>query len=59
MKLVLFDIDGTIMEWTKVHKDSFSEAFKVVYGVAADIGIINGAGMTEQQIITEVLRKKG
>ena len=59
MKLALFDIDGTIMEWTHVHKDSFSVAFKKVHGIEADISIITGAGMTEQQIITEVLRKKG
>ncbi len=59
MKLVLFDIDGTIMEWTKVHHDSFSEAFKKVYGVETDTGIIKSAGMTEQQIIIEVLEKNG
>ena len=59
MKLALFDIDGTIMEWTHVHKHSFSVAFKKVHGIEADISIITGAGMTEQQIITEVLRKKG
>jgi phosphoglycolate phosphatase-like HAD superfamily hydrolase len=59
MKLVLFDIDGTLMEWTRVHHDSFSEAFKKTYGIDTDISIITGAGMTEQQIITEVLRKNG
>lgn len=59
MKLALFDIDGTIMEWTPVHKDSFSEAFKKVFGIDTDITIITSPGMTEQQIITEVLKKKG
>lgn len=59
MKLVLFDIDGTIMAWTKVHHDSFSEAFKKVYGVDTNTSIVTGAGMTEQQLITEVLEKNG
>lgn len=48
MKLVLFDIDGTIMEWTRVHKDLFSEAFRKVYGIDVDISIITSPGMTEQ-----------
>ena len=59
MKLVLFDIDGTLMEWTPAHKDSYSKAFEKVYGIEADISIINGAGMTDQQIITDVLKLKG
>lgn len=59
MKLVLFDIDGTIMEWTRTHKDSFSEAFRKVYGVETNIDIITSPGMTDQQIIIEVLRKNG
>lgn len=58
-KLVLFDIDGTIMDFPQEHKDSFAEAFRKVYGVDTDISIIQPMGMTEQQIITEVLRKKG
>ena len=59
MKLVLFDIDGTLLVWGRAHRDSFSEAFRVVYGVEADVSIIAPAGMTDQQIITEVLCKKG
>ena len=59
MKLVLFDIDGTLAASGHAHKDSFSEAFKKVYGVATDISIIKSAGMTDQQIITEVLKKEG
>jgi len=59
MKLVLFDIDGTIMDFPQEHKDAFAEAFRKVYGIDTDINIINPMGMTEQQIIIEVLRKKG
>lgn len=58
-KLILFDIDGTVMDFPQEHKDSFSEAFRKVYGIDTDITIIQPMGMTEQQIITEVLRKKG
>lgn len=59
MKLVLFDIDGTIMDFPQEHKDAFSAAFREVYGINTNISIIQPMGMTEQQIITEVLRKKG
>lgn len=58
-KLVLFDIDGTLMNFPQEHRDSFAEAFRKVYGIDTDISIIQPMGMTEQQIITEVLRKKG
>jgi len=58
-KLVLFDIDGTLMDFPKEHKNAFSEAFREVYGIDADLSIIQPMGMTEQQINTEVLRKKG
>ncbi|MDP3882810.1 MAG: HAD family hydrolase [Candidatus Staskawiczbacteria bacterium] len=59
MKLALFDIDGTLMDFPQQHKDSFAVAFRKVYGIDTDISIIQPMGMTEQQIITEVLQKKG
>jgi len=58
-KLVLFDIDKTLISGNRSHIAAFSEAFKRVYGVDADITIINHHGMTDQQIIIEVLKKKG
>ena len=58
-KLVLFDIDGTLISVCNAHLKSFSEAFKKVYGIDADIEVINYHGMTEQQIIIGVLEKKG
>jgi len=58
--LALFDIDGTLIKGdTKPHSESYSEAFRKVYGVDASTDIINPCGMTDQQIIIEVLRKKG
>lgn len=58
-KLVLFDIDRTLILSSEAHHKAFSEGFKKVYGVDTDIEIINHHGMTEQQVIIEVLKKNG
>ncbi len=58
-KLVLFDIDKTLLSCPKRHTSAFSEAFKKVYGVDTGIDIINYQGMTDKQIIMEVLKKNG
>ena len=57
-KLVLFDIDRTLVTGSKVHHKAFSEGFKKVYGIDTTIDIINHHGMSEQQVIIEVLKKK-
>ncbi len=57
--LILFDIDKTLIKSSTGHRASFAAAFKKVYGVATNIGIINPSGMTDQQIIIEVLKKNG
>ncbi len=46
-KLILFDIDKTLIKSSSGHKVAFSEAFKKVYGIDTNIGIINHHGMTE------------
>ena len=58
-KLILFDIDKTLVPSSRAHHKAFSEAFKKVYGIDASIKIINHHGMTDQQIIIEVLKKNG
>lgn len=58
-KLALFDIDGTLTKGFQGHARAFSEAFKKVYGIDTAINVINVQGMTDQQIIIEVLKKKG
>lgn len=58
-KLVLFDIDNTLIDKSQCHHDAFSNAFKEVYGVNTTIGHINYHGMTDPQIIIEVLRGEG
>ncbi len=60
MKLILFDIDKTLIQGSKMKDETaFPEAFRIVYGINAGINIINPHGMTDQQIIIEVLKKKG
>jgi len=58
MKLVLFDIDGTIMDWPQEHKDSYGVAIKKVFGLN-DFKMVGGMGWTEQQIIIESLKAAG
>jgi len=59
-KLVLFDIDGTLLEsGNTLHRLAFSNAFKRVFNVDASIDIIKHTGKTDRQIIIEILKKKG
>ena len=58
-RLVLFDIDGTLVKGFKGHGRAFSEGFKKVYGVDATVDTIGVQGMTEQQVIIEVLKQHG
>ena len=58
-KLVLFDIDKTLIKSSKGHLETFRTGFNNVYGVDTGIDIINYHGMTDQQIIIEVLKMKG
>ncbi len=58
-RLVLFDVDRTLIGRSQCHHDAFSYAFKKVYGVDVDIRIINYGGMTDPAIAIEVLKKIG
>lgn len=58
-KLVLFDIDKTLINSLKGRNKVFSEAIRNIYGVKSDIRNINHHGMTDQQIITEMLKREG
>ncbi len=57
--LILFDIDKTLIKSSTGHAAAFSEGFKMVYGVDATTELIVTHGMTDQQIIIEILKKKG
>lgn len=52
-KLVLFDVDKTLIGSAKGHLEAFSKAFRKVYSVETGIEVINYHGMTDQQIIIE------
>lgn len=58
-KLALFDIDKTLVKSSLAHKASFSAAFKKIFVVDTNIDIINHCGMTDQQIIADVLKNNG
>ncbi len=58
-RLALFDIDKTLLKVLKAHYKAFSVAFKEVYGIDADINDIRHDGMTDQQIIIEILKHEG
>ena len=57
--LILFDVDKTLIKSSTGHEEAFSIGFKEVYNIDSTINIINHYGMTDQQIIIEVLKKKG
>ena len=57
--ITLFDIDKTLINRSTAHLNAFFFALKAVYNVVAEPGIIAHHGMTDQQIIREVLRVKG
>ena len=58
-KLMLFDIDGTLIRGKHGHPKAFSDAFKLVYNVNAEIDVVGCQGMTDQQIIIKTLTKTG
>ena len=55
--VALFDIDNTLIQSSVGHKQAYREAVKDVYGIDADMSVINHHGMTDQEIIFKVLRK--
>ena len=54
-----FDIDGTLVRGFKGHGEAFSQGLKIVYGVDATVDTIGVQGMTEQQVIIEILKRHG
>lgn len=59
MKLILFDIDKTLIDRSECHHQAFKHAFKEVFGVETTIDIINYHGKTDPQIMHEVLLARG
>jgi phosphoglycolate phosphatase len=60
MKIPLFDIDGTLVKTdSPINNDVFAYAAKKVYGIDAYHTEINPEGMTDNQILTEILKLHG
>ncbi|MEM4663048.1 MAG: HAD family hydrolase [Candidatus Diapherotrites archaeon] len=58
-KLLLFDIDNTLTYGVKSHRKAFHTAFEKVYNVKTTVDVIDHSGMTDLQIVKEVLRYNG
>lgn len=56
-KLVLFDIDKTLVDRKKGDTEKFHYAIEKVYGIRGEKIITHG--MTDQQIVIEILKKEG
>ena len=50
-KLVLFDLDKTLLFGIAAHRKVFHVALKKPYGIDTSIGIIDYQGMTDRQAI--------
>ncbi len=57
-RLVLFDIDKTLLVGSTVHYTALKNALSVVYGIKNPIPVKNMQGMTSIKIICEVLTRK-
>lgn len=59
MRLVLFDIDGTILTDRGASRDAFRDALEAVYGYDGDLSRYDFSGRTDPQIARMVLRDHG
>jgi phosphoglycolate phosphatase-like HAD superfamily hydrolase len=58
-RLLLFDIDGTLLTTNGRGRDAFRRSIEHVFGHSFDPGRISFAGKTDQQILTEILAQMG
>lgn len=59
MRLVLFDIDGTILTDRGASREAFAAALREAYGYEGDLGRYDFSGRTDPQITHMVLRDAG
>jgi len=55
-ELVLFDIDGTLIDTGGAGARSWAWAFEQLHGIAADIGQFTDAGMTDPEVARRTFR---
>ena len=58
-KLVLFDIDGTLLSVNSINRRILMDALREVYGTEGSAGTHNFAGKMDSVIIYEVLQNTG
>jgi phosphoglycolate phosphatase-like HAD superfamily hydrolase len=58
-RLVLFDIDGTLITDGGAAREAFAEALTAVYGFDGDVGRYDFSGRTDPQIARMILRDSG
>lgn len=58
-RLVLFDIDGTLVTDGGASRSAFADALQAVYGYTGDLGRFDFSGRTDPQIAFMVLRDAG
>ena len=58
-KMALFDIDNTLTKKSNSHQEAFFRAINNVYGISTDFAGLNHHGMTDRQIIFDILKING
>ena len=58
-RLLLFDIDGTLLTTNGRGRDAFRRSIEKVFGREFDPSLISFAGKTDQQILSEILAQMG
>ena len=59
MRLILFDIDGTLLECGPQVRPIFAEALLEVFGTTGNLDRYDLAGRTDPQIVLDILMKAG
>lgn len=59
MRLVLWDIDGTLVDTANHGRDAFGEAFTAVFGSTADVDAIRMSGRTDHWITMQLIEGSG
>src|SRR5262249_17246072 len=59
MKLLLFDIDGTLVRCGKQVRVMFAEALREVFGTEGDLDAYDFSGKTDPQIVRELMSGAG
>jgi len=59
VRVILFDVDGTLLRCGAQVRPIFAEAMVAVYGTAGDLDAYDFSGKTDQQIVLELLAGAG